>query len=81
MGRPDWPRTTTLRKAIGTLGVAGWLAPVASEVRLKRPLRLLTDRWRSGPVAPTGTAWSPLPVASTPRLRLSGQEVAGILLG
>jgi len=59
MGRPDWPTTTTLRKAIGTLGVAGLLAPVASEVRFKRPLRPLTDRWTRVPVAPSQPITSP----------------------
>jgi hypothetical protein len=55
MGRADWPAATTLRRVIGALGVAGLLAPVASEVRFKRPLRPLTDRWTSVPVAPRGT--------------------------
>jgi hypothetical protein len=55
MGSRDWPTARTLRRAIGTLGGAGLLMPVASEVRFKRPLRPLTDRWTSVPVAPRGT--------------------------
>ncbi|HWG73506.1 MAG TPA: beta-galactosidase [Acidimicrobiales bacterium] len=44
-------RRAAIRRAAVTAAVAGMLAPVASEVRVTRPERPLTDRWREIPVA------------------------------
>ena len=49
MGSPD--NRGRMGKAALAAAVAGMLAPPASEIRVARPERALTDRWRQVPVA------------------------------
>jgi hypothetical protein len=56
MGQADRFPPAILRKAATGLGVAGLLIPVASEIRVARASRALTDRWQRVPVAPRGPA-------------------------
>jgi hypothetical protein len=53
-GDPN-PQGVHMRKLLLALGVAGALAPAASELRIKRAQRPLTDRWQRLPVEPRGS--------------------------
>lgn len=54
--RAQRPGPAVARRAGRALGAAGALVPVASEVRVARPRRPLTDLWRRVPVASRGRA-------------------------
>ena len=49
-------RPRPLRGALGALTAAGGRVPAVSEIRVARPQRPLTDRWRQLPVADRGAA-------------------------
>jgi hypothetical protein len=71
-----------VRKAIKTIGAAAVLAPIASEFRVKRAARPITDRWRDVEVEPRGT--TALGVSFRPRqvedLGLDGPRTFEMLL-